>query len=202
MQEDQDRQRQSLQDTINELPYTNQTGTGNTEYVNDIPQQDGDIPFEYESIVEQITEALFNGFICFLNPETLEIEQVAGEGVSTLAGTEYAEQNEDMIDEFGLNYTQWDSYVRFEPFSRNDNINRIDQFITNMDDETLKSQLEGLEDKEELIDQFPAILEGTGLTLDWNMYYRNEIEAYVKSQLMDTIRRYKSSDNDIYTEFE
>ncbi|WP_029902503.1 hypothetical protein [Prevotella sp. 10(H)] len=157
-----------------------------------------EIPFEYESIVEQITESVFNGYVCFLNPETLEIEQVADEGTLGMSDSEYAEQNDDMIDEFGLNYTQWDNYIRFEPFSRDDMMNRIDDFITSLNDQKLQSQLEDFPDEAELFNLFPAILERTGKTLDWNVFLRNEIEAYVKSQLSDTIRRHTDSNNEIY----
>jgi len=157
-----------------------------------------EIPFEYTSIVEQITEAVYNGYVCYLNPETLEIEQAADEGTLGMSDSEYAEQNEDMIDEFGLNYTQWDSYIRFEPFSRDDMMNRVDDFINNMDDQKLKSQLDDFLDEEELFNQFPDILERTGHTIDWNVFLRNEIESYVKSQVSETIKRHTDSNNEIY----
>ena len=115
-----------------------------------------------------------------------------------MSESEIAEQNEDMMDEFGLNYTQWDSHIRFEPFSRDDMMNRVDEFITNLEDKKLKNQLEEFTDDEELFDQFPAILERTGYTLDWNIFLRNEIEAYVKGQISETLRRHTDSNNEIY----
>jgi len=157
-----------------------------------------EIPFEYESIIEQITEAVYNGYVCYLNPETLEIEQIADEGTFGISESEYAEQNDDMIDEFGLNYTQWDSYISFEPFNRDDMMNRIDVFITNLNDQKLKSQLDEFTDEEGLFDQFPAILERTGYTVDWNVFLRHEIESYVRSQVAETIRRQTDSNNEIY----
>ncbi len=195
---------QNIPDRMVDQPYGEQP-----EDFNDLNDEDGlagdnindslSIPMEYESVIEQITEAAFNGYVSFLNPETLEIEQVAGEGVYDIIGDEFPEQNDDMIDEYGLNYTDWDSYIRFEPFGRNDTLNRIDLFIKNMDDEILQSQLEGFSDSEELYQQFPSILERTGHTEDWNFFKRNEIESYVKSQLVDTIRRRTSATEDVYT---
>lgn len=189
---------QNIPDRMVEQPFME--GTDNDDSVTDeFNSQDINIPFEYESVVEQITEAIYNGFVCYLNPDTLEIEQVSEDDSYNLPGAEYAELNEDMMDEYDLNYIKWDAYIRLEPFGRDDLINRIDQFIINMDDEKLKNQLEDFEDKEELLSEFPSILERTEHTLDWNMFYRNEIESYVKSQIIDTIRRGANANQDIYT---
>lgn len=157
------------------------------------------IPAEYESIVTQIAESLWNGFICFLNPETLEIEQVADEGYYGFTEAEYDEQNEDMVDEYGLTYPEWDRYVRFEPFGRNDLLNRIDQFIQDLGDEPLRTQLGDFSDTEELIRQFPEILERTGYTRDWTIFLKSEIEVYVKDQLIDTLEKKTNSEEDIYS---
>lgn len=158
-----------------------------------------EIPEDYESIVNQITEAVNNGFICFFNPDTLEIEQAADTGFYGFTGTEFAEQNEDIVDEYGLNYTQWDRYIRFEPFGRNDLINRIDQFVNQLNDQNLKSQLENIEDKEELFNQFNEIMERTGYIDDWNLYRRDEAESYVKSKLISSIKTKTDTEDSIYS---
>ena len=181
-----------------ELPQDNTDDSDDSFSINENRNEVLEIPFEYESIIEQITESVYNGYVCYLNPETLEIEQVADEGTAGMSESEYAEQNDDMIDEFGLNYTQWEDYIRFEPFSRDDMMNRIDDFITNLDDQNLKLELDDFLDEEELFNQFPAILERTGYALDWNVFLRNEIESYVKIQISDTIRGHNDSNNEIY----
>jgi len=159
-----------------------------------------EIPDKYITVAKQITESVYNGFICFLNPETLEMEQASCEGYYEFLGKEYDEQNEDMIIEQGLTYTEWDSYIRFQPFNRNDLINRIDTFINLMNDDSLKSQLENITDKEELYRKFRGIMERTGLLGQWNSFRRKEIEAYVKSQLIDNLGSEVTTNDDIYSQ--
>ncbi len=154
---------------------------------------------DYESIVVQIAEALDNGFICFLNPDTMEIEQVADEGFFSYTEAEYDEQNEDMVDEYGLNYTGWKSYIRFEPFSREDLLDRIETFIMDLEDSKLKKQLEEFTDTEELLRQFPDILERTGHTEEWNQFKRGELETYVKDQLRETVEDETETTDSIYS---
>ncbi|MDU1905018.1 MAG: hypothetical protein E6772_09560 [Dysgonomonas sp.] len=157
------------------------------------------IPEDYESIVNQITEAVNNGFICFFNPDTLEIEQAADTGFYGFTEAEFGDQNEDMVDEYGLTYTEWDRYIKFEPFGKDDIINRMEQFVDQLNDQSLKTQLEDIDDTEELFSKFNGIMERTGYSDDWELYKRNEIEDYVKSQLISSLKSYPDTDGDIYS---
>ncbi|MCD7898960.1 MAG: hypothetical protein LUH22_03545 [Bacteroides sp.] len=157
------------------------------------------VPHEYDCIVEQITNALYSGFDCYLNPETLEIEQASNLGYIAFTEAEYSEQNEDLIDEFGLSYPEWDSYIRFEPFSRNDLLNRMESFVSQLNDQDLKTQLENLSNKEEYIREFNGIMERTGHLEEWNTFRKKEIENYVKNQLMRGLQINTDTEEDVYS---
>lgn len=157
------------------------------------------IPPEYEEVVAQITESLNNGFTCFLNPETLEIEQASNAGLYGLSETEYDEQNDDMVDEFDLDYPEWDSYIRFEPFGRNDMLNTMEKCVSFLHDDNLRSQLENISDKEELVARFDEIMQRTGNLEDWNGFRKREIERYVRSQLMSGLENTLTTEDDIYS---
>jgi len=163
-------------------------------------ESNNDTDFDYESIISQISEAVYNGFVCYLNPETMEIEQVDGEADYEPLGAEYGEQNEDMIDEFGLSYTEWDNYIRFEPFGRDDTLNRMEDFLEQVDDTDIRSELEDIEDNDELFEQFPILLDKAGYTEEWENFKRNEIESYVRSQVMSSLSRTVDTDEDIYSQ--
>lgn len=159
-----------------------------------------EIPYKYISIVNQITEAVYNGFICFLNPETLEFEQASCKGYYEFVGSEFDELNDDMIDEQGLTYTEWDNYIRFEPFNRNDSLDRIEKFVDYLKNKDLKAQLENLTDKEELYRNFKGIMERTGLLGTWNSFRRKEIENYVKNNLISNLGDDKTTSEDVYSQ--
>lgn len=155
--------------------------------------------YDYESIIEQITDALIGGFICFFNPETLELEQASAKGYYGMTGAGLSEMNEDLVDEFGMTYTEWDNYIRFEPFSRRDLLNRMDIFINNLEDESIKERFSGLEDRDIQIAQFTAIIDNAGYTNDWDMFLREQTEGYVRSQLLGTVRNRVETGDDIYS---
>jgi hypothetical protein len=157
------------------------------------------IPEEYEDIAAQITESLNNGFTCFLNPGTLEIEQASNAGLFGLSETEYDEQNDDMVDEFDFAYPEWDSYIRFEPFGRNDMLNTMEKCVSFLHDDILKSQLENISDKEELVEQFDEIMQRTGNSDSWNAFRKREIGRYVRNQLMSGPENKLTTEDDIYS---
>ncbi len=166
---------------------------------NEMEDTDDQIPPEYADLIEQITEALNNGFVCFLNPETLELEQVSNSGLFGVSETEYDEQHDDMVDEFGLDYPEWESYVRFEPFGRDDMLDIMGKYVDLLHDNALKIQLENLPDDERVVDQFDRIMERTGNMDDWNSFKKKEIENYVTSHLMSRLENKLSTEDDIYS---
>ncbi len=55
---------------------------------------------------------------------------------------EIAEQNEDMLDEFALDYIKWDEYIRFDPFGRRSYGQLWRSFAVEIDDEKLGEKLQ------------------------------------------------------------
>jgi len=158
-----------------------------------------ELSYEYQSIVNQITDALYNGFVCYLNPETLEIEQASGEGYYGYVGAEISEQNDDMIDEFGLSYPQWDSYVRFEPFNRTDLVNRMQRFLDKLRIDKSDSLFDDDVDEEGIIAKFYNFIERNGYLEEWNSFKRDEIESYVRNNLVSVLENRVDASKDIYS---
>ena len=159
--------------------------------------RDKELPSEFDDVIIEISDAIENGFVCYLNPDTMELEQVADEGIG-IPESEYAEQNDDMIDEFGMSFTQWDTYVKFEPFSGNDLLIIMEKFINLLNDKHLKSQLENMEDRPQFIEDFDGIMERTGRLEEWNEFKRDEIEYYVRNKLVSSLRNKIATDESVY----
>lgn len=139
---------------------------------------------EYKNVVMQIADALNDGFICFFNPETLEIEQV--DCKAWFHPVEIAEQNDDMLDEYGLDYLKWNDYLRFDPFDREDLRIAMEDFAEEIDDPELSRKLtDKLEANAPLRDML-KIIRHAGKEDVWNVFKKQEIINYVKGELADT----------------
>jgi hypothetical protein len=155
----------------------------------------GEIPEEYKSIISQITDALNKGFVCFLNPYTFEIEQVQGKGIFDYE--EYEEQNEDMIDEYGLNYIKWDDYIKFEPFDRTELLGKMEKFVFRSGDNKLKQQLGTDIEEERPIFRCMKVFEKAGRMEDWLSFKRAEAEAYVMNRLATGLKERRLTEESV-----
>ncbi|MCD7914261.1 MAG: hypothetical protein LUG96_02640 [Tannerellaceae bacterium] len=138
---------------------------------------------DYRSLVMQIADALNDGFVCFLNPETLEIEPVDCKGYYD--AIEIAEQNEDMMDEYGLDFTQWDGFIRFEPFGREDLRSAMEKFAGETDDEELAKKLQDALEANKPFRKMLDVIRHANQWDVWQVFKKQEIINYVKSGLAD-----------------
>lgn len=154
-----------------------------TQYNN---RPDTNISDEYSNTILQITESLENGFICFLNPITLEIEQVPQS--MYFESQDIVEQNEDKLDEFGLNYVQWDDYIRFEPLGPNEIFIIMENYVTYVGKGDIVSKLEDALDDEFPVESFEKAVANSNLQEDWQVYKRKAMISYVSGRLLNELR--------------
>lgn len=146
---------------------------------------DEEIINKYKDTIPQIVQAIEDGFVCYLNPETLEIEQVSADAI--FDQEEFEEQHDDMLDEYDLNYMKWARYIKFEPLDTESIYRLIEDFINEMDDENLASELEN-----ELLQQksYSRIIKKieSAVNMDmWQNFRRNATENYVRNLLYEAM---------------
>lgn len=155
-----------------------------------------EVPEDCRATVHQIADALENGFVCFLNPETLEIEQL--EQNTYYPNEDYEELNEDRMDEFDLNYKTWDNMIRFEPLNVNEIYLIMEKYVAQREDGELTRRLEDSLSNEKPLNSFRKIIDECGFTLkeDWQDYKKCAIIEYVTAKLLNELRskRYESSE--------
>lgn len=150
-------------------------------------KNESNVVSEYKTVIPQIMEALNNGFIVYLNPETMEMEQVESETVFNLE--EFQEQNDDRLDDFELNYATWDDYIKFEPLGFDDITTLTEDFTRDLADTELATRLEDALSIEESLDDFMAIVNSTEKTRKmWDNYINKAREDYVCNQLVSNLK--------------
>ena len=142
---------------------------------------------EFKTIIPQITEALENGFIVYLNPETMEMEQIQNKTVAFL--DEFEELNDDRMDEYELEYVKWDNYIKFEPLNYQDTATLTEDFVLQLSDTKLASELEDALTIEESMDEFCNIIERSAKTSqEWKNFKQKVTEDYIKNQLIGRLK--------------
>ncbi|MCC8142683.1 MAG: hypothetical protein LUD02_14990 [Tannerellaceae bacterium] len=159
-----------------------QMDAGSTE--EEIVSADIDSAEEYRDIVMQIADAVNDGYVCYFNPDTLEIEQI--DSKTWIDPEEIAEQNEDLMDEFQLDHVKWDNIIRFEPFRKDDMERILEKFAEQIDDPSLSKKLENALEADKGIHKLTQIIRDAGKEDVWNVFKKQEIINYVKGELAET----------------
>lgn len=141
---------------------------------------------EYRSTILQIAHAIDSVFVCYLNPDTLEIEQVENRGI--FENEAYNEQNDDLLDEYDLSNAKWDDRIKFEPLDSNDVLLIMQKFVTQLNDEQLSRKLESVLGEENPVTKFRRIIEKTDKRSAWKAYKDQATIDYVKTRLLDQMR--------------
>ena len=98
-----------------------------------------EIPDRFEKILKPIAQSIDAGFICFLNPKTLEIEEVPQELIND--PYEFKMMTGSGLEDFQLKYKSWDEYYEFEPLESHESFRIMEAFAERQDDEKFKNQL-------------------------------------------------------------
>lgn len=151
-----------------------------------INPKNNELPEEYRSTILQIAHAIERGFVCYLNPDTLEIEQVENRGI--FENEAYNEQNEDLLDEYDLSNAKWDDRIKFEPLDSNDVLLIMQKFVTQLNDEGLSRKLESVLGEENPVTKFRRIIEKSDKRSAWKAYRDQATIDYVKTRLLDQMR--------------
>ncbi|MCD7977125.1 MAG: hypothetical protein LUG51_08190 [Tannerellaceae bacterium] len=154
---------------------------GGEEEIVGVDVEDGE---EYRSLVMQIADALNDGFVCFVNPQTLEMEPVDCKGYYD--AIEIAEQNEDMMDEYDLDFTKWDGYIRLQPFGREELRTAMGKFALEIDDPKLAEKLQNALEANKPLRKMLDMIRDADKWLVWQVFKKQEIINYVKGELADT----------------
>jgi len=98
-----------------------------------------ELPEKYQKVVVEIADSIDAGFICFLNLETTEFEELPNE---MLFDPEYFEKNtSDYFTNMKIHHHEWEKCVRFEPLESYDSLQLMLQFSGLIPDKKLHKQL-------------------------------------------------------------
>jgi len=149
------------------------------------PRKEDEILPGCESTVQQIADALYNGFICYLNPETLELEQMAQD--TYFDADSISEQNDDMLDEYALDFMKWDSYIKFEPPGANELLVMMEKYVSQLQDSIVGSRLVSALDDLTPVSSFLRMVEQCGQEEEWMAFRKQETITYTNNILMSQL---------------
>jgi hypothetical protein len=136
-----------------------------------------EIPEKYKKVVFEIAGELLIGFMCFFNPETLEIESVPQkmivdpEEFEMITGEKYTDAE--------MKHLQWQECIEVEPMDSHESFKVMEHFIDEVDDNNLQNKLINALNRHKPFANFKYIVENSEYRQQWFDFRQEQWELYV-----------------------
>lgn len=134
------------------------------------------IPEKYQKLVHDVAENIDSGFICYINPETLEVEEIPKDMADD--PEEYEMITGEKWDN-SFKHESWDKCITIEPPESHDSFKIMEQFTNQVDDQKLQNRLIYALNHKKPFANFKNIVENSALREQWFAFKQHELEKYV-----------------------
>jgi hypothetical protein len=181
------RNAKQLMDQILSVLYTVKEDKGKLQKILDFlmaeiyeePQPD-EIPEKYRKVVHDIAENIDCGLVCYLNSETLELEDVPRDSV-------YDPEEFEMVTgesfEKTLKHEQWDRCITIEPREGHEAFKIMEQFVYEIEDKMFAQKLAGILNRKRPFANFKANVESSEYRQQWFDFKQAALEEMVWDEI-------------------
>lgn len=135
------------------------------------------IPEKYRELVRKTAESIDCGMVCFINPATLEMEDVPKSLLEERFFTEDDEEEED--DVLDLQHENWEKCITVEPPESSESFTIMENFVSEVGDKNLKQKLINALSNRRPFANFRNIIDGSQYRKEWFAFKQRKLEEYV-----------------------
>ena len=161
-----------------------------------------ELPEKYITIVNEIAQYIDMGMLCFLNPETDELDFIPQEIYYEANYSDDPEEvKQELIDLHGwevIKFLDWDNPIGFEPLQPSDSFRIMEKFAQQLrDDESLRSRLFKALRNRKPFAGFGRIIDNSELRDDWFEFKKTWLDNLVAGQLLVELDKLKQNKDGI-----
>ena len=146
-----------------------------------------EIPEKFEQVLKPIAESIDCGLICFLNPETMQIEEVPKMLFDDPHEYEMVVGGDAAEEEF--KHKDWDEYDKFEPLDSHRSFKIMQAFADNMEDVKFQEQLFYALNKRKPFASFKWKIENSAYRQNWFDFKQKKLEEHVRKNFWSELNR-------------
>ena len=134
------------------------------------------IPEKYRKLVHDVAESLDCGLICFINPDTLEMEDVPSSLMEDEFMFEEWEKEEDMME---FKHKNWDKVIEISPLESFESFKIMEAFAAHVPDEKFSNKLYGALNGKRPFANFKYLIDTSKYRQAWFDFKQGWLEEYV-----------------------
>lgn len=144
-------------------------------------EEEIEIPEKYRELVHSVAENIDCGLVCFINPETLEVEDLPksmlDDPFEFNLRTGMNRENETFLHE------EWETYISIEPRESSESFGIMEKFVYKVSDEKLKNKLINALNNRRPFANFKSIVESSNYRKEWFAFKQRQLEMMVWEEL-------------------
>jgi hypothetical protein len=154
-----------------------------SEILPEIEEEDDDaikLPEKYEEIVHGIADRISAGSVCYLNMDTMEVEDYP-------ANIDEEEWEAVTGEKLRLEYLQWENVLTFEPLQSSDSFRIMEDFARQIDNSKVQNSLIDILNRRKPFAHFNSYIHNSKYREDWFRFRNNAYEKLVREMIYDKL---------------
>lgn len=143
------------------------------------------LPSKYDKAVKEIAGSIDAGLVCYLNPDTLETDDVPKGLIDDPYEMEVS--TGISLEEWNFKNTQWEKCITIEPLSSNESFHIMEQFTNRLTDIKYKERLCEVLHERKPFANFKRVVDNSPFRQDWfdfnNKCLQQHVRAIITQQL-------------------
>lgn len=141
-----------------------------------------DLPEKYQSIIKEIAGSIGSGLVCFVNLDTVEMEDFPKELLDD--PEEFEAMTGESLENLNFKHTNWEKCVRFDPLESFESFNIMREFVDSLVDKGLMDKLNKALNDRKPFANFKAIIDNSYYRQNWFHFKQQFMENHVKELLL------------------
>jgi len=137
-----------------------------------------EIPHRFYSVLPKIAESIDAGLICFLNPDTLEIEEIPKSQMDD--PQEFGLKSGNKMKDLELMHERWDEYYEIEPLESHESFKIMVAFTEDMENDKFRDKLIHALNHQKPFANFKWKIDNSPHKQDWFDFRQQWLEEHVK----------------------
>ena len=157
-------------------------------------EEEIEIPEKYRELVHNVAENIDCGLVCFINPETLEVEEIPKgmvDGFSDFSLNSELDDEED--DEQKFLHEDWESSISVEPRESHESFKIMEKFVDEVNDKNLKNKLVNALNNRRPFANFKNIVESSNYRNEWFAFKQKQLEILVWEELEYQLENFENN---------
>ena len=141
-----------------------------------------EIPAQFNEAVKLIASCIGGNLVCYLNLDTLEMEEMPREWVDDFSNIE--SMTGMSFEEMDFKHPEWENFIEFEPLNSSNQFRMMERFANQLEDKKMSSKIIGILSNRKPFANFNAFIHSSPYRQCWFDFKQAQLEYYVMEELM------------------